>query len=273
MRRTLLLLLVFAGCAGPDSDPVDVAERFHALRVEGDDPGMYALLTDADRAAISPEGFPTQLPSRVMADVMGWGDAPVDSAALLRSGNDTAAVLLHIAGDQKDTLQLAATHHPRDLLVFEMDRVRWRVSMGLAERATLDSLAAIVREESRPTDSAAVAVARTYIEAAEEHPEYARPADLDAARSLLRAASVAEALEIDVRLSETIDGVPLVVGRVANPTEQRINTLVFTVRDATGAEESFELWDIGPGESQDVRLISLLSRGPVTHWVERIRVF
>lgn len=275
MRRSLWLLLlvpVMAGC-GPDSDPIDVAERFHELRVDEDDAAVYALLTAADRAALPLESFPTGLPSAVMADVMGWGRAPVESATLLRAERDTAAVLLNIAGGQQDTVWLRATHDPFGIGPFEIDRVRWSVSMGLEELALLDSLATVMRADPRPSDPATEERARAYLEAATRHPQQARPADVDAAQSLVRMAAVADALEVRLRLSRAISGVPFVEGQVENPTQRRISTLVIAVTDATGAEEEFEVWDIAPGDATQVRWISSLQRGPLTHQVASLQVF
>lgn len=274
MRRTLWLLLVvvMAGC-GPDRDPIDVAERFHEYRVEEDDPALYALLTGADRAALPLEAFPTGLPTAVMSDVMGWGNAPVESAVLLKAGNDTAAVLLNIAGGQQDTVWLEATHDPIELALFEIDRVRWRVSLGLAELAVLDSLATVMREDARPSDPATKARAEAYLAAAARHPQQARPSDVDAAQSLVRMATVADALQVRLRLSRSISGVPFVEGQVENPTQRRINTLVIAVTDATGTEEEFEVWDIAPGNATQVRWISSLQRGPLTHQVASLQVF
>jgi hypothetical protein len=275
MRRTLWLLLVgpvMAGC-GPDSDPIDVAERFHEYRVDEDDPAVYALLTEADRAALPLEAFPTGLPTAVMSDVMGWGMAPVESATVLRAEEDTAAVLLNIAGGQQDTVWLRATHDPISLGLFEIDRVRWRVSMGLAELALLDSLATVMREDPRPSDPSTKERAEAYLAAATQHPQQARPADVDAAKSLVRMATVADALQVRLRLSRSISGVPFVEGQVENPTQRRINTLVLAVTDATGTEEEFEVWDIAPGDATQVRWISSLRRGPLTHQVASLHVF
>ena len=272
MRRTLLLLLVLTGCAGPDSDPVEVAERFHALRVEGEDRAVYALLTTADRAATPPETFPTELPTSAMLEVLGW-DARLDSAVLAGGAADTARVALFLADGERDTLRLVATHDPQDLWLFERDRVTWRVSMRLAERAMVDSLATLVQENEGTVDSASIDQADAYLRSVEGFPEMARPADLDAARALLRAAAVADALEIDVRLAQSIEGVPFIEGRVVNPTDRRINTLTLVVRDATGAEEEVELWDIGPADSTAIWRLTRLERRPLRHRVGRIRVF
>lgn len=273
MRRTFWLVVALAGCAGADSDPVDVAERFHTLRIEGDDRGVYALLTEADRAAFPLEAFPTELPSVVMMDLLGWGDAQADSASLLSAENDTAAVVLHVAGDERDTVRLVAIHAPLGFWRFELDRVRWRVSLGLAEAALLDSLAAAVGEGARPTDSAAVRHAEAYVQTAERFPDHARPADLATARSLVETAAVAEALRIQLRITQTIDGVHFVEGRIQNPTGRRVNTLILAVRDASGDEEEFELWGVPSGGSTPIRRITRLQREPLTHRVARIQLF
>lgn len=275
MRRTLWLLLavpVVAAC-GPDSDPIDIAERFHEYRAEEDDPAVYALLTEADRAALPLEAFPAGLPSAVMAEVLGWGQAPVESSTLLQAESDSAAVLLTIAGGQQDTVWLRATHDPIGLGPFEIDRVRWRVSLGLAELAMLDSLAAVMREDARPSDPAMRERAEAYLAAAAHHPQQARPTDMDAAQSLVRVATVADALRVRLRLSRSISGVPFVEGRVENPSKRRINTLVLAITDATGSEEEFEVWDIAPGDATQVRWISRLQRGPLTHEVASLHVF
>ncbi|MDX1673850.1 MAG: hypothetical protein R3314_03515 [Longimicrobiales bacterium] len=274
MRRTLWLIVALAACAGPDSDPVHVAEEFHSLRVAGDDRGLYALLTEGDRAAVPFASFPTELPTPVMLDLLGWGDATVDSTALVDMTADTARVALHMASGEADTVRLTARREPRKILgLFDRERVTWRVSMRLAELEKIDSLVAYIRSEARATDSTAVEAAERYLMAAEQFPELVRPADLDAANALIRAAEVAEALDIQLRLATANSGVPFVEGRVTNPSGQRINTLEIVVRDATGAEETFELWDIPPNGSVPVWRITRLERGPLSHRVDAIRVF
>lgn len=273
MRRTFWLLLLLAGCAGPDADPVQVAERFHEARLAGDDPAIHALLTAADRRAIPLASFPAQLPSDVMLELLGWRDAEADSAALLGARADTATVVLYVEGGQRDTLRLVATHEPGKLLIFDRDRVTWRVSMRLAERARLDSLAAAVRTRTGATDSAAVAAAEAYIGAAESYPELSSATALDAAEALLRTAEVARALEVELHMARSIQGVAFVEGSVANPSGTRINTLRLIVRDADGREEPLELWDIGPGDRAPIWRLTRLRRGPLAYGVEQIQVF
>ena len=272
MRRSLLLFsLALIGCAGPDSDAVDVATRFHALRIAGDDPGVYALLTDADRAAFPLAAFPTELPAGAMLELLGWGSAAVESAAILDRRGDTADVLLSVADGRADTLRLVATHDPLRLWLFERDRVRWRVSMGLAERATVDSLAARVRSNAAITDSAAVAAAAEYLAMAERYPAMASAADVATATSFLRRAAVADSLRIDLRLSES-RGVPFVEGHIENPTAHRIGILRVIVRDAAGQEDRFELWNLAASATTPVRQLTALRRGPLTYRLERIQV-
>lgn len=279
LRRTfsllplLLLPLLLAGCAGPDSDPVEVAERFHALRLAGDDRGIHAILTEADRAAFPLEAFPAGLPSGAMLELLGWGDAAVDSSALLNTRGDTATVLLRVAGGERDTLRLMATHAPIGLWRYQIDRVRWRVSMGLAERALVDSLATVMRADKRATDDGAVEHAREYLRVAERYPAFARPADVAAARSLLRTATVVEELRVELHLGESLRGVPFLEGRVENPTGRRLATLTLIVRDADGAEEQVELWDVPPRGSTPVRQLTRLRKAPLTHRLEQIQVF
>lgn len=273
MRRAIWLLLVLTGCAGPDSDPVDVAERFHSLRLAGDDRGIQALLTDSDRAAFPLEAFPAGLPSSAVTELLGWGDAALDSAALLSTEGDTAAVLLRVAGGARDTVRLVSTHDPFRIWLFERDRLRWRVSMGLAERALVDSLATLMRRDGQSTDSTAIARAEAYLDAARRYPAMARPADVHAAGSLLRMAAVGRALRIDLRMSESLRGVPFLEGRIGNPTDSRVATIRLIVREATGVEEPLELWDVAPRGSAPVRQVTRLRKRPLTHRLERIQVF
>lgn len=272
MRRTFWLLGL-VGCAGPDSDPVEVAERFHALRVAGDEYGIHALLAEADRAAVPVDVFPAGLPAGAARALAGRAEALVGSASLLSTRGDTAAVLLLLAGGGEDTVRLVATQDPLRLLGFERSRVRWRVSVGLAERMMVDSLAALVRANASATDPAAVEQAEAYLRAAERHPAMARPADVAAAGSLLRTAAVAEALGLELRTTESIRGVPFLEGQIRNPTTTRIATLRMIVRDAAGAEERLELWDVAPGSSTAVRQLTRLRGPPLTHRVERIQVY
>lgn len=273
MKRAFWLLLVLAGCAGPDSDPVEVAERFHALRLTGDDPGIYALLTEGDRAAFPLEAFPADLPASAMLELLGWGDAAVESASLLGTRGDTASVVLQVAGGARDTLRLVAMHDPFRLWLYERDRLRWRVSMGLAEQALLDSLAILVRAAPRAMDDAAVARAEAYLDAAGRYPDMARAGDVQAAGSLLRRAAVARALVIDLRMAEALGGVPLVEGRIRNPSEREVSTLSLIVRDAAGTEEKVELWNLAAGSTTPVRQLTGLRKGPLTPRIERIQVF
>lgn len=273
MRRTLCLLLVLVGCAGPDSDPLEVAERFHAMRLAGDDPGIYALLTDADRAAFPLEAFPAELPASAMLELLGWGEAALESASLLSARGDTAAVVLQVAGGARDTLQLVAIHDPFRLWLYERDRLRWRVAMGLSERALVDSLATLVRADPRAMDSEAVARAKAYLEAAERYPSVAKPGDVEAAGSLLRRAAVADALVIELRMAEALGGVPLVEGQIRNPSARQVSTLSLVVRDAAGREEKVEFWKLGPSSDTPVRQLTGLRKGPLTYRIERIQVF
>lgn len=275
MRRMhwLVLALVLGGCSGPDADPLDVATRFHALRIGGDDPGMHALLTDADRAAIPLADFPAAVPPGLALKLFGWGGAALDSASLLGGAGDTATVVLHVAGAARDTLRLLATRQPRSLLGFDMERVRWRVSVGLAERALLESLATAMREDAASPDSAAVGRAQAYLDAAERHPDAARPADLDAARAILRRAAVAEALRVELHLDQTVSGARFVAGQVQNPTGRRVATLRLIVRDAAGTEERVDLWDVPSGGTTPIWQLTRLGNGPLTHRFARIQVY
>ena len=47
----------------------------------------------------------------------------------------------------------------------------------------------------------------------------------------------------------------------------------YTVEDASGAVERFEVWDIAPGGDTPIRRITSLQRAPITHRVDRIQVF
>lgn len=273
MRRMFWLVLVLAGCAGADSNPVRVAERFHTLRVSGDDRGIHALLTDADRAAIPVEAFPDALPARLALELLSWTNTRLDSASLLGIESDTAAVVLHVSNGAPDTLRLLARHAPLRLWRFERDRVRWRVSMALAERAVLDSLATAVRTDIGGRRPATVEHARAYLRIAERNPAVARPADLEAARSLVRRATVAEALRVDVRVAESFTGALYVAGEVENPTRSRVATLRLIVRDAAGAEQQVELWDIAPGETAPIWQMTKLRKGELTHRLEPVQVF
>lgn len=272
MRRMSWLLLVLAGCTG-DGDPVEVAERFQERLLERDDAGAHALLTDADRAAVPPGRFPAGLPDGIVLTVFSWGEAPLDSASLLDMERDTAAVTLHVADRGPDTLRLVATHHPIGLGPLELDRVRWRVSLGLAHRALLDSLAAAMQAESAASDLAGVAQAEAYLLAAEEHPAHARPVELAAARSLVRRAAVVAALGIELRVTESFTGTTVIDGRIRNPSRNRIATLRLIVRDGAGDEEAVTLWGVEPGSTTPVRQVTRLRVGPVTHRVERIQVY
>jgi len=274
MRRTFWLLLVLAGCAGPDSDPIEVAERFHALRVAGDDRGIHALLTEGDRVAVPLDVFPDGLPSGAARLLLGRLDpGGTSSASLLSAEGDTAAVLLSGAEGNQDTLRLVATADPFKLWRYERDRVRWRISLGLAERALLDSLAALVHVDASPTDPVAIERAETYLRSAELYPELARPTDVAAAGSLLRAATVVEELEVELHMTRSIGGVPFLEGRVRNPTDARIATVRLIVRDAGGAEEQIELWDVGPRSSTSIRQLTELRRTPLTSRVDRIQMY
>lgn len=273
MRRMFWLLIVLAGCSGSDADPLDVAARFHALRIDGDDPGMHALLTGTDRAALPLEEFPAAVPPGLALKLFGWGHARLDSASVLSEGRDTAAVLLHIEGPAQDTLRLVATREPRSFLGLQRDRVRWRVSIGLAERALLDSLATGMRENAEAPDSAMIQRAHAYLEAADRHPLLARPADIEAARSTLRRAIIAEALRVELRIDETISGARFVGGQIENPTARRVATLQLIVRDAAGGEEHVDFWDIPAGGATPIWQLTRLQDGPLTYRFGRIQVY
>lgn len=98
--------------------------------------------------------FPDALPFGAKGLLLGRLAAAGASASLLSTRGDTAAVVLRDADGGQDTLRLVATPDPLKLWLYERDRYRWRVSMGLAERALLDSLAASVREDASAPDPA-----------------------------------------------------------------------------------------------------------------------
>jgi nitroreductase len=272
VRRIAWLLLPLAACAGPDSDPVKVAEEFHALRLAGDDRGIHALLTEADRAAMPLESVPADLPAGLAAELIG-GETSLESTRLLSAERDTAAVVLRFSGGDPDTLHLVATHDPIAVFSLELDRVRWRVSMGLAEWALIDSLATALHANTDPTRVDAVERATAYLAAAERHPRMARPADLASARSTIREAAVAEALNIDLEVTESFMGTRFVSGRIENPTPQRVATLRLMVTDKAGQEERVELWDIAPSGTTPVSRLTQLDKGRLTHRLERIQVY
>jgi hypothetical protein len=273
MRHTAWLLVALAACASPDSDPIEVAERFHALRMAGDDGGVHALLTEADRAAVPLHAFPDALPAGAARQLLSRLQEGAASASLLGTGSDTAAVVLQGAGGGQDTVRLVASSHPLKLWRYERDRVRWRVSMGLAEHVLLDSLAARMRAHADATDADAVERAEAYLRTAELHPELARPADVAEASALVRTASAVQALRPELRLTRAISGTPFLEGQVRNPTGVHIATVRLMVRDADGAEESLELWDVAPRSSSAVRQLTRLGRPPLTTRVERIQVY
>lgn len=273
MRKLLCLVPLLAACSGGDADPVKVARRFHASRVATDDRGVHALLSDADRAAVPLEAFPAALPPGLELEIFGWGATPVDSATLVGPVGDTAAVLLHLGRAGTDTVQLVATRTPRRLWRFNLDRVRWRVFLGIPERALMDSLAVAVRATEGTVTPAAVAAAKGYVEAAERHPAIARASDLYAARATLRRAAIAEALRIDVRAEQTFTGTRVLGGKVTNPTSARVATLRLILTDVAGAEERVELWDIAPGGTVPIGQLTRLRMGPVEHRIERIQLF
>jgi hypothetical protein len=274
MRRLAFpALMLLAGCGGGDPDPVRVAERYHELRRTADDRGLHALLTEADREALPLERFPAELPPALARDLLGWGEAAADSAALLSQAGDTAEVVLYVEGGGRDTLRLIATRESRKLLLWETEDTRWRVSLALTERARIDSLAGAMRAAGDRPDEAAAGAAQAYLEAAGAHPDLARLPDVEAARYRLRSSRVAEALEVDLHRTTSITGAPYVEGRVSNPTDERVATVELVVRDAAGAEETVELWTIEPGAQAPVRRLTRLGSGPLTHRVGRIQVF
>lgn len=270
MRRLSWLLLVLVGCA-PDRDPVKTAELFHARLLAGDDGGAHALLTEADRSAVPLESFPDALPRGRALAVLKLGVTELDSAALLREERDTAVVALHLAGGAADTLRLVALHVPRKLWRFELDRVRWRVAMGIAERLLLDSLAAAMRRSAAESDISGAEQAKAYLVAAERHPEFAYAAEVNAARSTVRLAALADSLSIALRVAETYGGATVIDGRIENPTGTRIRSMQLVVQGAGGAEERVDLRGLAPGSTTPVRQPSMLRTGPVTYRLTRIQ--
>jgi hypothetical protein len=273
MRRMSWLLLVLAGCAGSDGNPVKVAKRFHDARAAGDYGRIHALLTDADRAAVPLHTFPRALPPRLAGQVLVPRDARLQSVSLLSAERDTADVVLHIAGGATDTLRLVATHAARSLWLFELDRARWRIAAGLAERVLLDSLAAPMRAHAATAGIDGVDYAKAYLQVAERYPAIAQPADVDAARSLIRRATIAESLRVELRVLRSFTGSLFIEGRLENPTPTRIRTLRLIVQDEAGAEQRLDLWEIAADGSTPVRQSTRLGIGPLTYRLERIQVF
>ncbi|MEJ2502850.1 MAG: hypothetical protein P8177_05965 [Gemmatimonadota bacterium] len=271
MRALWCVMLVLVGCAGADSSPVDVAERFHAGRAADDDAAVFALITPSDRAAMPMDSFPAGLPSGLTETLLGWSGVALDSATLADETGDTARVLLHTRAGPPDTVVLVATREPRGIPLLDLERVTWRVSLRVAERARLDSLAAAMRVD-RLTHDEAVARAEAFGAAAEASPGLARSADVEAARTTLRRARVAAALGIDLRVAESFMGTRFIQGRVRNPTDGRIATLRLHVRDAGGEEQWVDLWNVAAGGT-DVRELTHLRPGPVSVRLEEIRLY
>lgn len=274
--RTLccLLLITLTGCSGPDGDPLRVAERFHTLRSAGQDREIHALLTEADRAAIPLEAFPVSLPLRAMQDYFSWGDTRLDSVTPLGSAGDTAAVVLHVPDAADDTVRLVAANRPLRLLgLLEIDRTRWRVHMGLAEHARMDSLAAAVRAHDEASDGSGAEQARAYLELARRLPDLAAPREEDIARSILRRAEAVRALRFDLEVGRAFTGTRFVQGEVENGGKSRVATVRLVVRDTTGREERVELWDLPGGRTIPVRQLTGLREGPLTWELERVQVF
>lgn len=272
MRKLSWLLLLVAGCAGPDADPIEVAERFHAARSAGDAAAVHALLAPPDRAALPASELAVELPAGLALEILGGPRTGLDSASLVAAGRDSAVVVLHTSGPP-DTLRLRATRERRGVWTLRRERVRWRVSMGLAEWARIDSLAALLDPEAEPGDSLAVSRAGAYLALAGRHPRMARPADLDEARAIVQRATVAEALRVELRVQESFMGSRFVRGRIENPSDRRVATLRLRLRDTAGAEEELEVWDIPPRESTPVERMTRLRPGELTPSLERIQVY
>ncbi|MFW6079578.1 MAG: hypothetical protein ACODAE_08155 [Gemmatimonadota bacterium] len=269
----LMAFPVLAGCAGSDGSPVAAAKTFHERLLARDDAGAHALLTEADRGAVPLAAFPDSLPDGIAMTLFAWSEAPLDSAALLRSDGDTAAVVLYLAERRPDTLRLVATNDPIGVAGYELDRVRWRVAAGIAERMLLDSLAAAMRTRAEASSTAGVEEATAYVEAAERHPARASPADLDAARRLVRRAAVARELRVELRVTETFTGSTVIDGRIENPTRHRIGTLRLIVRDDAGGDDSIVVWGIDPDAAVPIQQVTGLDVGRPTHRVEEIQVY
>jgi hypothetical protein len=273
MRKISWLLLVLAGCAGSDGNPDRVAERFHARLAEGSYAGAHALLTEADRAAFPLAAFPDALPAGAMLTLFAWGDRRLDAATLLRADGDSAVVALRFASGEPDTLRLVATHELRRPSVLGLSRVRWRVSIGLAERALLDSLAAAMRTDAGPGDVTTLEAAEAYLHAAAKYPGLVRPGDLAEARSTVRRAGIAETLGVELRVARSPTGGAVIEGRVENPTGTNIRALRLIVQDAAGAEQRLELWDVPAGGSAPVWQATRLRSEPLTYRVVQVRIF
>jgi hypothetical protein len=273
MQTRPWLLLALAGCAGAEANPVMVAERFHEARVAGDHMGVHSLLSGADRAASPADAFPLALSPRLARLVALPGRADLDSAVVLKAGADTTTVVLHVAGLSPDTLLLVAEREVTGIWRFERERVHWRLALGIAEQALLDSLATALRAAAGAQDGGAADRARAYLATAERHPAMARPSDVDAARSLVRRAEAVAALQVDLRVTESFTGSRFVEGRIQNPTKTRISTLAIVVRDGAGAEERVVLWDLAPASTAAVRELTRLRRGSLTHRLDQVEIF
>jgi hypothetical protein len=272
LRALTCLVLVLAGCAGPHANPVTVAERFHALRAEGDDRGMHELFTDADRAAMPLASFPSELPRELTEELLGWTGARLDSSRLVEEVADTARVLLFSGAVAPDTVRLVASRRPRPIPLLELERVTWKVSLRVAERNRLDSLASALRADGVSHDQV-VARARAYEAVADSYPDLARPDDLRAARTALRRDEVARALGVELRVAESFMGAYYIQGRVRNPTESRVAILRLRVQDAGGEEQRVDLWDVSAAGATEVREFTQLRPGPVTYSLERIQLY
>ena len=272
MRALTCLVVVLAGCAGPEANPVKVAERFHALRADGDDRGMHEMFTEADRAAMPLASFPSELPRRLTNEILGWSGVPLDSSRLIEEAGDTARVVLFAGAVAPDTVRLVATRRPSRIPLLDLEKVSWKVSLRVAERGRLDSLAAALHMDGLRHEEL-VARARAYAAVADSYPELAQPGDVRVARTALRRDEVARSLGVELRVAESFMGTHYIQGRVRNPTRSRVAILRLRVKDAGGEEQRVDLWDVAAAGATTVREFTQLRPGPVTYSLERIQLY
>ncbi|MEJ2218497.1 MAG: hypothetical protein P8099_18025 [Gemmatimonadota bacterium] len=287
MRSSLAVIVVLlaAGCGASNHDPVSVATRYMTGIVVGDAGHAYRFLSTSDRASADSARFEQlAFDSDIGLDRLA---TTVDSARLLESSGDSAAVGVFTTGPDVDAVRrgaASAADPPRRVFVDTVRMVRepepkhwyspvlslvrkpgvWRVWLGLKQRARIEQLATPLRGARDDVPISDLArYAHAYLAAAEQTPTLAQPADLDRARDALRTAAVADSLQFRLRVNDSAPGARYLSGVVANPTSMRVGIVHLLITDVRGAQEQVEVWGVDAGGSTQVGQPTHLRAGPL----------
>jgi hypothetical protein len=243
--------LLLAACSSGARDPVAVARSYEQLRIAGNLVPLYSMLCPADTLAVPRDRFPRQLPASISVGAGGLPSTTLDSLTRADRGRDTAVVavfltapnamhalgaLLNAAIAGQDSQQLrrsaasALRHVPRITVLDTVRLVRtdrgWRIWLGITERRHLAEQASYFRSAgTEKTLQERAALAAGFLQTSAARAGFANASDLETAEALVRARSIADSLQFDIRVQTMYMLGRVLRGSVTNPTSADLSLL------------------------------------------------